>query len=776
MQSLYGDGAPSDTVRAFCEERLRSAVANGTISWEDFERRLDATYTVDTLAELDELVRSLPEPIDLPAKTVTSRHRIRVGAAVMAVALCAAMILIAFIVRSPSPRTSSPSVHSTASTTHATTGDGPVGWAYQHLPQGYTVISGGSSDDPMSCTRGTTFCVAVVSTTTATVTGLVPLADVVTTGGKTWRGYRGIPAAFAVAEGISCPTASACMMVGQGQADDGPEIAVSDDGGQSWSLVAPPVLSSTWLLNAVDCVSASVCWVAGTEGSDPEIPLVMESTDWGQRWTVFSNLPDPDDSALSAISCNSTTTCVAVGNTTATSPQATSPQAAVVVRTSDAGQTWTAPSSPVLENSGALMSVSCPDAAHCFAVGSVQNGGALVLGSSDGGQTWVSRALSIDNGWLNSIDCPTRDNCWAAGTATTLALVGTANAGAAWAAFPDNHTSTSGGTVSCPTVDRCWVTQENGLWATTNDGDLEQAVIADLRSKSVTVPLVNAGPGRVNLIVENYIGDGSARLDVRAASGRLVKNAVVPHGFSQLTVALRPGAYRIVANGSSAGSFVLPTSAPQAGEALAPRTTTMPAKASSTTTGTRANQPNSGVAPTKSPARNIDSTTITGAPLGYTAVQTNQSYAAEIVVQHTGTLRGVSVPVSYSFCNQGECPGPWQLSALSVSVYSDVNNLPAAELTEVEIAPTSVPELGGMSVITAHFPQAQPVSAGEALFVVLSLARPSGEMRYNWYNYYGPEAQTTAQSSGTGSLWRPMVVAQYGVGFSRMGVAALVNR
>jgi hypothetical protein len=53
VQSLYGDDAPSDTVRAFCEERLRSAVANGTISWEDFERRLDATYTVDTLAELD---------------------------------------------------------------------------------------------------------------------------------------------------------------------------------------------------------------------------------------------------------------------------------------------------------------------------------------------------------------------------------------------------------------------------------------------------------------------------------------------------------------------------------------------------------------------------------------------------------------------------------------------------------------------------------------------------------------------------------------------------
>jgi hypothetical protein len=209
---------------------------------------------------------------------------------------------------------------------------------------------------------------------------------------------------------------------------------------------------------------------------------------------------------------------------------------------------------------------------------------------------------------------------------------------------------------------------------------------------------------------------------------------------------------------------------------LAPRTTTGSAKAPATTTGTKANAPGNGVVPTNIPARNVDSDTITGTPLGYTDIQTNQSYAAEVVVPHTGTLRGVSVPVSYSFCNQGECPGPWQLSALSVSVYSDVNNLPAAELTEATIAPTSVAELGGVSVITAHFPQAQSVTAGESLFVVLSLARPSGEIRYNWYNYYGPEAQTNAQSGGTGSLWRPTAVSQYGVGYTRMGMAALLNR
>ena len=68
-------------VRAYCEARLRSAVANGTITWEDFERRLDATYSVDTLAELDELVRSLPRPPGHPSEgdKPTAQERRRSG-------------------------------------------------------------------------------------------------------------------------------------------------------------------------------------------------------------------------------------------------------------------------------------------------------------------------------------------------------------------------------------------------------------------------------------------------------------------------------------------------------------------------------------------------------------------------------------------------------------------------------------------------------------------------------------------------------------------------
>lgn len=116
------------------------------------------------------------------------------------------------------------------------------------------------------------------------------------------------------------------------------------------------------------------------------------------------------------------------------------------------------------------------------------------------------------------------------------------------------------------------------------------------------------------------------------------------------------------------------------------------------------------------------------------------------------------------------------MSALNVGIYSDVNGLPAAELTDVDIAPAAVDEQGAISLVQAHFPQAQPVTVGEPIFVVLSLARPSGEMYYQWYNYYSGVAQVTAQSAGVGTVWRPAITSVSGVGYSILGLSVLISR
>jgi hypothetical protein len=85
--------------------------------------------------------------------------------------------------------------------------------------------------------------------------------------------------------------------------------------------------------------------------------------------------------------------------------------------------------------------------------------------TTDGGATWTT---------FTSISCVTTKNCWAAGSGTTVALAGTANAGKSWATVKSD-TSNQDGSVSCLSVSVCVATTDNGLWVTSDDGGLTPA-------------------------------------------------------------------------------------------------------------------------------------------------------------------------------------------------------------------------------------------------------------------------------------------------------------
>jgi hypothetical protein len=65
-----------------------------------------------------------------------------------------------------------------------------------------------------------------------------------------------------------------------------------------------------------------------------------------------------------------------------------------------------------------LHGVSCPDATHCWAVGSKTNSGdGVIVNTSNGGASWAKQT-SVNNGQnLNAIDCTSITNCWAVGDA-----------------------------------------------------------------------------------------------------------------------------------------------------------------------------------------------------------------------------------------------------------------------------------------------------------------------------------------------------------------------
>ena len=77
------------------------------------------------------------------------------------------------------------------------------------------------------------------------------------------------------------------------------------------------------------------------------------------------------------------------------------------------------------------------------------------------GVTWGDRQQFDNTGWLNSISCATTENCWAAGSGTTVSLVGTADAGKSWASVTSD-TSNQDGSVSCLSVNVCVATTDNG--------------------------------------------------------------------------------------------------------------------------------------------------------------------------------------------------------------------------------------------------------------------------------------------------------------------------
>ena len=362
-----------------------------------------------------------------------------------------------------------------------------TGWTAASLPANFDLVNGPPLS-PVSCVRGTRFCVVVAGNDAVQGYNFqIGQGDLVTTnGGANWTGYTDLPSASMTVTAISCPSVRVCWASGPGPSDQ-PEVATSSDGGQTWTLATPADWASasySWWPNSIDCVSASTCWLAGQTANSIQNPVVAETADGGATWTTFSNLPTvPPDSngdtyALNGISCISARICVSVGGING------GPGPATVISTANGGATWSLSDSPALDSVQQFFSVSClpgPTAVNpviCHAAGSaLEAAGPVELTSRDGGNTWSGMQTFDDTGSLNSISCADIQHCWAAGSGTSVALVGTSNGGTSWSTVTSDTTNEDG-SVSCATADFCAATTDAGLWVTSDDGGLAGAAAA----------------------------------------------------------------------------------------------------------------------------------------------------------------------------------------------------------------------------------------------------------------------------------------------------------
>jgi photosystem II stability/assembly factor-like uncharacterized protein len=226
------------------------------------------------------------------------------------------------------------------------------------------------------------------------------------------------------------------------------------DGGQSWTSY---VLPAGDRVTGLSCGTPKSCVVSGSDGAvSSALPLgfVMSTSDGGSHWRLGTEPSNFSFGGMSEISCATASNCMAIGLTSIPNPSpcgpppehnpppgtnscSTSPIALVtaVVVTNDGGSSWTTRTLPADVPNPSLSSLSCPSAKVCWLSGSeavpivisnVRDGGSSVLlGTSDGGETWQKVTFPVPAGAPNyygqsylsmgPISCPSIDACVATG-------------------------------------------------------------------------------------------------------------------------------------------------------------------------------------------------------------------------------------------------------------------------------------------------------------------------------------------------------------------------
>jgi len=293
---------------------------------------------------------------------------------------------------------------------------------------------------------------------------------------------------------LSCPLAGVCYLAGSEVAAGGgfiPHVLVTRDGGTHWDDVTS--VAGARQLFGITCSASGFCLVAGN--TDHYQFFVAVSKDGGQTWTATSTADTGQYGSFSAVACSSDSQlCALVGDWGAletTSDQGTSWRAGRaepllvmlsgvscpvelicyaagggVLKTSDGGRRW---NSLGLALTTGTTRIACPAVRTCFLVASSRTSPGSILRTQDGGRTWhvLARASSP----FGDIACPSKRVCYASpcgcisGAAAVLA---TGDGGLTWQRRP-LPLGMRGGVVTCIAVPTCFVVG-GGFIARTADG------------------------------------------------------------------------------------------------------------------------------------------------------------------------------------------------------------------------------------------------------------------------------------------------------------------
>ena len=258
---------------------------------------------------------------------------------------------------------------------------------------------------------------------------------------------RGAPAGGTFSgglSGVSCPGTATCWAVGTA----GNGFAAADRwDGSAWAVKSLPRPQGATIssMKSVSCAGLADCWAVGSyQKAAGELAFAEH---WnGARWSVVAvpSVATATNTALIAVSCPGTATCWAVG---------TSDAGPLFERWN--GQAWAIVPVPDRQTIADLFGVSCAATSDCWAVGPGTRGGTRTVHWD--GMAWsvvVTATSSTHIDTLTGVSCPAVTACLAVGRALNAPLAEQWN-GSAWAVTATVTRRAALFAVSCTATFRC---------------------------------------------------------------------------------------------------------------------------------------------------------------------------------------------------------------------------------------------------------------------------------------------------------------------------------
>ena len=233
---------------------------------------------------------------------------------------------------------------------------------------------------------------------------------------------------------VECPAAGTCIAVGQYDDTSGNSQGLIETlSGGTWTATEAPLAANAASdpkvdLESVECPAAGSCAVVGVYYDTSGYQQGLIETLSGGTWSAIE-APLPDNAAsdpnqevsLNSLACPATGSCAVVGVYYDTSGHGQG-----LIETLSGG-TWTSSEAPVPGNyaNGSLGSVVCPASGTCTAVGFVSEPNGYLQGLIEAlsGGTWTAteaplpaNAASQANAALVSVACPAAGTCAAVGS------------------------------------------------------------------------------------------------------------------------------------------------------------------------------------------------------------------------------------------------------------------------------------------------------------------------------------------------------------------------